>query len=232
VRRAQDLVREQFPEASAAFLGGSAASGQATKTSDLDILVVLSEARANVSYVQSTRFQGQLVEAFVYGPGGLQQWLEKGRTERRPVLDKLIAEGIVLTEGAHALVLKEASKRVLGEGPTPLRSDELRLRRYVLSATLDDLADATDRGETFVLAANAWKESAELALLLDGRWLGNGKWLLRELRVQPDRHGLVRCATTDNLNVRALTIAGRSVLEAAGGYLQDGFVRGDRPADM
>ncbi|WP_280273190.1 nucleotidyltransferase domain-containing protein [Nocardia wallacei] len=38
---AEQLVRERFPEARAAWLGGSMADGTATATSDLDITVLL-----------------------------------------------------------------------------------------------------------------------------------------------------------------------------------------------
>ncbi|MET1058339.1 MAG: nucleotidyltransferase domain-containing protein, partial [Nocardioides sp.] len=183
VGRARSLVNERFPQAVAAFLGGSAAAGTATKTSDLDLLVVLPEARADVSYVETMRYEGQLVEAFVYGPVALQRWVEKGRSDRRPVLDKLIGEGIALTASADTRSLQEAARTALNEGPAPFSGDELRQRQYSLSGVLDDLQDATDSGEAFVLSATAWRESAELALLIDQRWLGSGKWLLREVRL-------------------------------------------------
>ena len=142
---------ERFPQA----VGGSAASGTATETSDLDLLVVLPEARADVSYVETMRYEGQQVEAFVYGPVALQRWVKKGRTDRRPVLDKLIGEGIALTASADTRSVQEAARTALNEGPGPLSEDELRQRQYSLSGVLDDLQDATDSGETFVLSATA-----------------------------------------------------------------------------
>ena len=37
------------------------------------------------------------MEAFVYGPEALRLWLDKGRDDRFPVLDRLIGEGVPLT---------------------------------------------------------------------------------------------------------------------------------------
>ncbi len=231
VERARRLVDQRFPVAGAAFLGGSAASGTATDSSDLDVLVVLSPAHAETSFVETIRFEGQLVEAFCYGPVALETWLDKGRGERRPVLDKLIGDGVALRDSAESRLLQAAAREVLRAGPGPLTPEEQRSRAYSLSAVLDDLVDATDPGERFVLSGTAWREAAELALLVDRRWLGTGKWLLRELRLQPDRFGLADWAAAGQHDLTRLADACRSVLDAAGGYLQEGFVRGTRPTD-
>ena len=232
VGRARAFVAERFPSARAAFLGGSTASGHATETSDLDVLVVLPEEWADVSFVETTMFQGQLVEAFVYGRAALERWLEKGRAERRPVLDRFIAEGVALTDNAPTRALAEASRETLAAGPSALTSDELRLRAYTLSGLVDDLADSTEPGERFVILTTAWREAAELALLLDQRWLGTGKWLLRELRRTRDRFGLVEWAASSEHDVGNLLAAGHAVLDASGGYLQNGFIRGQRPPGL
>ncbi len=71
---------------------------------------------------------------------------------------------------------------MLAVGSPRLQADELADRRYGLSDLLDELAGSTDPGETFVICWNVIVESAELAFLLAGSWLGTGKWFLRELR--------------------------------------------------
>ena len=62
--RARRFVVAHYPQALAAFLGGSAASGDATDSSDLDILVVLPDEWASASFVETVTHEGQLVEAF------------------------------------------------------------------------------------------------------------------------------------------------------------------------
>lgn len=229
--RAQRFVEERFPIAEAAFLGGSAATGRATESSDLDILVVLPEQWKADSFVETTDYEGQLVEVFVYGRDALQNWLVKGREGRRPVLDKLIGEGIALTGGRAARDLIDSSRRVLDQGPADPDPAELGVRAYSLSALLDDLVDVADPGERFTLKATVWREAAELALLIRRRWLGTGKWLFRELLVGPDEFGLVAWAAGSH-DTDDLLKAGRAVLDAAGGRVQAGFLRGVRPPGL
>lgn len=231
VDRARRFVDECFPMALAAFLGGSASSGRATDSSDLDILVVLPAAWTDAAFVETSRFEGQLVEAFVYGRTALEDWLKKGRGQRRPVLDRLIGDGVVLEESDTATVLREKSRQVLVAGPPPGDPADLRARAYSLSAVLDDLADASGAGESYVLSGTVWREAAELALLLRRRWLGTGKWLFRELAAAPDEFGLVAWAAGDRQEAD-LRRVGLTVLDEAGGYLQEGFLRGERPPDL
>ena len=110
--RAGAFVRNNYRGAVAAFLGGNAGTGAATANSDLDILVVLPTDWAEVAFVETTTFQGQIVEAFVYGEAALDSWLEKGRADRRPVFDRLIAESIPLIEGSRGKRLARNSRVV------------------------------------------------------------------------------------------------------------------------
>ncbi|TDE92543.1 nucleotidyltransferase domain-containing protein [Occultella glacieicola] len=231
-RRAQAFVREEYPVARVAFLGGSSATGQATNSSDLDVLVILPADWDEVSFVETTTFDGQHVEAFVYGVPALERWLAKGRAERRPVLDRLIGHGIPLVGEPLARDLQARSQAVLAAGPEPLAESELALRRYALSATLDDLADAAGTAEEFVLASTAWREASELSLVTDRGWLGTGKWLMRELLSNDDPYGLAAWASTAARHPAAFAELNKlcsEVLLAAGGYLQSGFRRGSRP---
>jgi hypothetical protein len=78
--------------------------------------------------------------------------------------------------------LRDQARSHLAAGPPDLPAAELERRRYGLTDLLDDLAGSTDPGETSVIGWAAWTQTAELALILAGSWLGGGKWLLRELR--------------------------------------------------
>ena len=68
------------------------------------------------------------MEAFVYGRSGLTFWLEKGREEARPVLDRLIAQGVSLIEGSFAARVTAASREALDAGPAPFESEQLNVR--------------------------------------------------------------------------------------------------------
>lgn len=230
--RARSFVDTHYPQAIAAFLGGSAASGDATESSDLDILVVLPDQWAAVGFVETTEFDGQVVEAFVYGRAALELWTAKGRSDARPVLDRLVAESVSLVTGDIATSLVAQSRRVLADGPAPIDPDELNRRRYGLSAVVDDVIDAEDPAIRYVVTATAWKEAAKLALRSNSWWLGTGKWLVRELRAQGDPFGLATLAA-EGLSDRAEIVkACHSVLESVGGYLQAGTVRGTKPEGL
>lgn len=215
-----------------AFLGGSAAAGTANGSSDLDILIVLPDLWTDAAFVETGVFDGQIVEAFVYGPDGLISWQRRDRGVRKPVLDRLIGDGLILRGGDGAEAMAISSRRILREGPGPANPVEIRSRRYALSALLDDSADSTDQGECVVVASALWREAAELAWTIDGRWLGTGKWLLRQLRESTDRFGLGDWADQGGADIPELQRRVMEVLTAAGGYLQSGFVRGDRPAGL
>lgn len=233
--RAVRFVRQEFATAEAGFLGGSVASGHATATSDLDVLVVLPERWRDAAFVHTTRFEGQLVETFGYGRAGLADWLAKGRADRRPVLDRLIAEGLPLLSGPLTEQLRQESRAALDAGPDPADPDDLARRAYSISAHLDDLADrggtGTDPAETRILTWAVWQECAELSLLAGRRWLGTGKWLVREVRAGGDPFGLAAWAEHTQGLPQLLRIA-REVLEQVGGYRQEGFLRGTRPPDL
>ncbi|WP_373427730.1 nucleotidyltransferase domain-containing protein [Arthrobacter sp. W4I7] len=80
---ARDYVEEHHPHASASVLGGSAAAGTASSTSDLDIALLYPSGHAN--YAAMTRYRGWLVEEFVHTEGSLDFWYQKEALERRPV---------------------------------------------------------------------------------------------------------------------------------------------------
>ncbi len=225
---ARDFIQQRFPGARAAYLGGSIATGRATPTSDLDIFVLLDEGDEEVSYVETTTHHGWLVEAFVYTAPAAEHWIEKGRAERRPVLDSLIATGIALTDTDDTHLWAQRSRKALAVGPSSASHEEIDARRYTLSALVDDLEGGADPVETYVLQASAFREAAELVLLLDRRWLGTGKWLVRNLREGTD-YGLLAWAEGVHAASDLAAIC-RQVLNTAGGFLQEGFVRGHRPA--
>jgi hypothetical protein len=115
----------------------------------------------------------------------------------------------------------------LAAGPGPLPAAELERHRSLLTDLLDDLTYSGDPAESAVISAVAWLRTAELALLAAGRWLGTGKWLLRELRgFDPSLARRWVAARDDPAAVAPLV---REVLDAAGGPLFDGYhVVGDR----
>jgi len=134
----------------------------------------------------------------------------------------MCADGVLLADadGTAASVLSQA-RAVLTAGPPGPSLAELDRRRYELSDLLDDLAGATDDGERAIICACVVRETAELALLAGGHWLGSGKWLLRELRAaDPRLAGKLIAAREDPA---ALGHLADGVLDRAGGRLWAGY---------
>lgn len=97
---------------------------------------------------------------------------------------------------------------------------------------VDDLEDSADPGLRAVLMATAWREAAELALLSTHCWIGTGKWLLRELRASGGLFGLAAWVDGGAADDRALVERCGAVFDSTGGYLQDGFIRGEKPNNL
>jgi hypothetical protein len=181
VTDARALVSERFPAARAAFLGGGVLSDRRTATSDLDIVVVIEGPPA--PYRESLRWRGWPVELFVQDAGLIGAWFAKDVARRRPSLARMCTGGEILIDvDGTAGAVRDQAQAVLAAGPPAVGQRELDARRYGLTDLLDDLAGSNDPGETMLIRWNVFVETAELALLLAGAWLGSGKWLLRELR--------------------------------------------------
>jgi hypothetical protein len=74
-----------------------------------------------------------------------------------------------------------------------------------------------DDGEIAVIGWTLGQQTAELALLLAGSWLGTGKWLLRELRAADPAVAAALLASAGN--PERLTAVADQVLSRAGGRL-------------
>jgi hypothetical protein len=217
---ATDLVRDRFPDALAAFLGGGVLSARRTAMSDLDIVVLLAGPPA--PYRESVRFRGWPVEFFVHDEPSLAYYCAKDISDRAPIMPRLCAEGAVLVDrGSLAATIRARTAALLAAGPPPVPDWELDDCRYDLSDLLDDLTGSTDPGESIVISWHVLAATARLALLLAGHWLGGGKWLLRELRdLDPGLADELLAALNDPAQ---LTRLADQVLEGSGGRLWEGY---------
>jgi len=217
---ARELISERFPAARAAFLGGGILSARRTPTSDLDIVVIVDGPSA--TYRESLFWRDWPVEFFVQHASTIGDWFARDVARRRPSLARMCAEGVILTDAdGTAAAVREKASAVLAAGPPPLEPAELDRRRYGLSDLLDDLAGSCDPGETAVICWYLLCETAELALLLGGSWLGGGKWLLRELRAAEPQLAEELVGARDD-PARLVSLA-EDVLARAGGRLWAGY---------
>jgi hypothetical protein len=226
---ARKLVEERYPEARAAWLGGSVARGTATPTSDLDITVLLPGPPAPLR--ESLRYADWPVELFVHTEDSLAHYCEKDRQRRQPTMMRLVGETIVLidTDGSGARLQESGRAQVLA-GPPPLSASDLAMLRYKISDLLEDLIGADSNDVRTAVAAVLWQDATTLLLAGAGHWTGHGKGLLRELSAYDATHNTDN-ATSLPAAVRAAgdgrpeaMITGvDSILEPYGGRLFAGF---------
>jgi hypothetical protein len=184
---ARQLVLELYPDARAAWLGGSVVRGDAGPTSDLDITVLLDGPPAPRR--KSLEYAGWPVELFVHTEKSLRYFADKDQQRRQPSLARLIGESVVLidTDGSGVRLQQDCLAEIAA-GPRPLTTAELDQERYGITDLIDDLVDAS--GDVrLAIASVLWQQAARLLLTGAGHWSGTGKGLLREVRAYDDAHG-------------------------------------------
>ena len=226
VPAAADFVAAYFPDALAAFVGGSVLTPDRTPTSDLDVVVLLDGPPA--PFRGTFRHDGWVVEAFVQTRESLAYFSDRDVERRVPSLLRMCADSRVLVDRAGlAEGIQEEARRRLAAGPPPLdpaRRDQLR---YVLTDQLDDLAGCRTEDELPHIAGLLLTCAAELALAVGGAWGGTGKGLHRSLvRHDPDLAQRLAAAHRQAVGGGArgpLREVVLEVLDRAGGPLLEGY---------
>ncbi|WP_431783864.1 nucleotidyltransferase domain-containing protein [Streptomyces chumphonensis] len=224
---ARAVVEGRHPGARAAFLGGSAATGRRTATSDLDVVVLLHGAPA--PYRESLRYAGWPVELFVHTEATWHAYVEREVRGRRSPLVWMCAEGLLIrdVDGLGAR-LAATARQVVAAGPPPVSAEEVEDRRYALTDLLDDLVGCDDQDERLFIATELVTRTGQLALALEGSWLGGGKWLARRLEpAAPALAGRLHHGLREVLDgrVEPLVRVVDEVVEQAGGRLWAGYRR-------
>ena len=227
------LVAERFPEALAAFLGGSVLTAARTATTDLDIVVIRPDGHD--TFRETLRYENWPVELFVSTPTTYGRFLEREIAVRASPLLHMVGHGVILTglDGIATRMHSEAIQRI-NQGPPPATTQQVEDLHYRLSDLLDDLDGATDPDETTVIATAVLTSTAELALTIAGQWLAGGKWLGRRLRsTDHDLHATLLAAfrTAAGGDPSLLRTVAYRVLDRAGGRLMEGYYR-SAPSDI
>jgi len=178
---ARAIMAERYDGCDVALLAGSVVRGQATATSDLNLVVM--DARLAAPYRESFVAHGWPVEAFVHKPASYRQFFASDARRRTPSLQAMCAEGIVLRDrDGLAERIKAEAREWLARGPAPLSARAMRDARYALTDRLDDFIGATRLEEGMFAAHELATLAAEFVLAAQRAWSGRGKWLIRALR--------------------------------------------------
>ena len=163
------------------FLGGSVMRGEATPTSDLDIVVVYE--RLPNAYREAFVYGGWPVEAFVHDAETLEHFFESDRRRGLPALLSMVWEGVEVPEASEfSAGLKGRARELLEAGPPPWDEEELTLRRYRLTDWVDDMRFPRSAEELVATGAWLYQDAAEFYFRTRGLWSAHSKTIPRRLR--------------------------------------------------
>ncbi len=178
---AQKYIEEYYPDCRAAILAGSVVRGEATATSDLDIIIITNTSKP--PYRESIYRYGWPIEAFVHTEESFFKFANGDLDRRRPSLPLMLSEGLILkNEGDLAGFLKDESLRMLQRGVRPFSAGELKNCRYRITDLLDDLIGSANPDQDLFIINELVQEMGNLLLVGNGQWQARGKWMARSLK--------------------------------------------------
>lgn len=229
---AQQFVRDHHPQACAAIIGGSFASGLNTPSSDIDLFLLFDHVDA--ARRETLIAQGQVIELFVHDLATFDYFCRDvdAPTGRMPLV-MMVVEGKLIHESGdrrHYDALLALATSLHRQGPPPLDAMMLARRRYEITNFLEDLVDSGNPCEALAIGARLYELLADLQLRRRGAWSGVGKHLYRRLHhcdpnaaAQLDQ--ALRLVATDLEQGKALfALTAHDALKPVGGALLDGFI--------
>ncbi|MGR3778792.1 nucleotidyltransferase domain-containing protein [Bacillus paramycoides] len=226
IEAARSIITSQFPNCDVALLGGSVARGEATKTSDLD--VVIFDQNLSSCYRESFYSNGWPVEVFVHNFETYKTFFKSDCERGRPSLPQLVSEAFVL-KGKEKIVaeLKREANELLNKGPEKWTEETMKQKRYFITDALDDFIGATKREEELFIANLLAELVHEFVLRVNGQWLGNSKWFIRVLKRYDEVYAEKFVAVFDHFyktgEKKELIAFIEKTLEEYGGRMFEGF---------
>jgi len=222
---AQKFVNERFPDCDAALLAGSVTRGEATVTSDLDIVIFHKDIASPRR--ESLIAYGWPIEVFVHNLQSYKLFFESDIKRARPSLPRMVSEGKVIRESDFVREIIDEAKRIIELGPEELTEKEIELKRYFITDTLDDFIGSDNKAEEIFIAGTLAEQLQEFVLRANKRWVGKSKWVVRELNhydpvfTEQFVEAFSHYYSTGNKNM-VIELA-EQILEPFGGRLFDGF---------
>lgn len=228
IETAQQVVDKKFPACEMALLAGSVVRGEATHTSDLDLIVIDNNIMS--SYRESILENGWPVELFVHNSASYQGYFKSDCERGRPSLPNMVAESIVLKGHQEAECLIEEARQLLAKGPAPWTPKVAEVKRYFLTDVLDDFIGTGSRTEELFIANALAEQLGEFVLRMNRQWTGTSKWLVRSLKRYDEDFAEQFIAVFEHFystrEKEAVIHLAETILCAYGGRLFEGFSLG------
>jgi len=178
---AKQFIQNHFPNCSFALISGSIVRGEATTTSDLDIVIIndINEKTYRESFFE----YGWPIEVFISTFETYKDIIYSHVKSRHPILPKMLSEGIVIKDvyGMESK-LKEEANQILQNGPEPYSESELNSQRYTITNMIDDLVGSKTYEEEMFIVNELSEKIINFILVSNGQWMGRGKWLPKLLK--------------------------------------------------
>jgi len=226
LERALEITRnfalENYANAAAAIVCGSAARGNWKTSSDIDLIVVLEDA--NVPFTEAVDLNGLEIHLIMIPAFRATKILLDERHARKGVYVSIFANGKVLWQkGNTGQQLIDMAKLVQQEGPRPFTQEELRVMRFQSSELLANLETDRPFAEKTHIFYQVLDMLLQIHLCLRKGWLNPGKERARELK-RVDAAGLATSQEVTQTFFAQQDPApfvkwGRSVLDQVGGTM-------------
>lgn len=227
---ARKLVDDRYPTCQGALMTGSIVRGQATETSDIDLLIY--DQSLEGAFRESLMYEGVPVEVFAHNQSSFSHYFDSDCQRKMPSLLLMVVEGEIIRACPYFKTLKEEAQTRLDLGPEPLTGDDLETMRYFITDLKEDLIGSRDDFESLLIVNELLVKLHELYLLNQGAWIGKAKWIKRALINHDEEfaayfEGQVLTYYQTREKQVILDLVTR-VLEPLGGDLFHGYSRGKK----
>lgn len=230
VEAAHQFIIKYFPNCQGALLAGSVVRGEATDTSDLDIVIFEKNIRS--AYRESFIAFNWAIEIFVHNLSTYKHFFNTDCERARPSLPRMVSEGIILRDEGIIVSIKKEAKEILEKGPNEWSIETINSKRYFITDALDDFIGSSNRAEEIFIANTLAELVSEFVLRTNGKWIGASKWIVRSLKHYNEEFAIHFVEAFDIFyksgNKKLVIELVNNVLQPFGGKLFDGFSLGKK----
>ncbi|WP_409274550.1 nucleotidyltransferase domain-containing protein [Neobacillus sp. SCS-31] len=231
IEDARKFINAKFPNCQAALLAGSVVRGEATATSDLDIVIF--DGNLFAPYRESLIDNGWPIELFVHNLTSYRDFFQSDIERGVPSLVRMVSEGIILKGPDIIAPIKEEAKKLMEKGPEEWTEDLIVTKRYFLTDVLEDFIGSTNRAESIFIALTLANLSSEFVLRVNRKWIGKSKWIVRSHREYDEKFAerfteAFDCFYKTDRKDKIIELVD-GIMEPYGGRLFEGFSLGKIP---
>ncbi|WP_141432217.1 nucleotidyltransferase domain-containing protein [Bacillus sp. 03113] len=180
IEASKKFIERYFPNCQGALLAGSVVRGEATSTSDLDIVVF--DHSLSSSFRKSLIENDWPIEVFAHNLKSYKEFFASDCERARPALPRMVSEGVVLVDKGIIKAIKKEAIELINNGPEKWSEEIIRTKRYFITDALEDFIGSSNKAEEIFIASTLAELIHEFVLRTNGHWIGASKWIVRALQ--------------------------------------------------